>query len=102
MLTVLDIMSRIRIRILKLSEKPNPKQNRFGFVTLQPAKCNDYFRIITERRWGVIYLKTASSSPEKNRAPSFIMEAKPGALGTWSAIFLHFFLRSDLKYGLET
>ena len=32
------------------------------------------------------YLKTASSSPEKNLAPSFIIEAKPGARGTWRAI----------------
>ena len=34
-----------------------------------------------------IFLMTASSKPEKNLEPSFIMDENPGALGTCNAIF---------------
>ena len=34
-----------------------------------------------------IFLITASSNPEKNLAPSFIIDEKPGARGTCNAIF---------------
>ena len=33
-----------------------------------------------------MFLMTASSIPEKNLDPSFIMEENPGARGTWRAI----------------
>ena len=33
-----------------------------------------------------IFLMTASSNPEKNLAPSFIIDEKPGARGTCNAI----------------
>ena len=53
-----------------------------------------------------MFLITASSRPEKNLAPSFIIDENPGALGTCKAILISVtillvdfrFLKSSAQY----